>query len=79
MLMEETIDLRGALHHGYLHWRRPVKNRRFAAKVAGGLVSEDSQRRGRYRAIDMLLTSTVMFLVLIFTTNHGICRENGMQ
>jgi hypothetical protein len=79
MLVEETIDSRGALRHGYIHWRRPVEDRRFTAKVAGALVSEDSQRRGRYRAIAMLLTSTAMFLVLICTTNHGICRKNEMQ
>jgi len=79
MLVEETIDSRAALHHSYIHWTRPVENRRFAAKVAGALVSEDSQRHGRYRTIDMLLTSTVIFLVLICATNHGICRENEMQ
>ena len=43
------------------------------------LVSEDSQHGEQRRAINMLLTRTVVSSILYRTTNHGIWRENEMQ
>lgn len=76
---ERIIQLEGAAHHAYQHWWRSAENRRFSAKVAGALVSEDSRRRGERRAIDMRMTSIIMSSVLHRTTNHGFSRENEMR